>query len=374
MKRQLRRVLILALTTLGSVLVAACAYIQPTKFGKLPNGENLTRLEHSPNYKDGQFQNQIATPMLADGQSTVSVLLSNLTTRNDRPRPSTPVPSVKTDLKALEPDNDVVVWLGHSSYFLQLSGVRILIDPVFSTYAAPVSFANRAFTGTSIYSADDMPEIDYLLITHDHWDHLDYDSITALQQKVRHIVVPLGVGSHLRHWGIPNAVIHETDWFDELRLDDDGIVIHALPARHFSGRLLTRNRTLWAGYALITPNRRLFFSGDSGYGPHFRQIGQKFGNFDFVALDTGQCDARWSYIHMVPEEAAQAAQDLNTKALLPSHIGRFTMAKHAWDDPFRRIADAADGKTFRLLTPIIGEPVQLDNSDKRFSRWWEDLE
>ncbi len=223
----------------------------------------------------------------------MSVLLSSLTTRSERPKPKTPVPSVKTDLKALDPDKDIVVWLGHSSYFLQLNGARVLIDPVFSTYAAPFSFANRAFAGSSIYSADDMPEIDYLLITHDHWDHLDYDSVKALQQKVRHIVVPLGVGSHLKYWGFSDAVIHETDWFDELRLDNGDLVIHTLPARHFSGRLFTRNRTLWAGYALITPTRRLFFSGDSGYGPHFRQIGQKFGGFDFVALDTGQYDARW---------------------------------------------------------------------------------
>jgi L-ascorbate metabolism protein UlaG (beta-lactamase superfamily) len=146
-----------------------------------------------------------------------------------------------------------------------------------------------------------------------------------------------------------------------------------LPARHYSGRLLTRNKSLWAGYAITTAGRRIFVSGDSGYGPHFAEIGHRFGGFDLVVLDTGQYDEQWPYIHMTPEEAAHAAQDLQADALLPGHVGKFSLARHSWDAPFRRIAAASEGRSYRLLTPMIGSPILLDDRQQRFSRWWEDL-
>ena len=310
--------------------------------------------------------------MLADDRSFVSVGIGYLFAKKDRLVPTSPIPSVKTDLQSLDRNMDVVVWLGHSSYFIQLGGKRILIDPVFSASAGPVPHVNKAFDGTNPYTAEDVPEIDYLLITHDHWDHLDYSTVTALRAKTKTVVCGLGVGAHLERWGYDKEKIHEADWFSVLE-SGDGFAIHVLPARHYSGRLLTRNKTLWAGYAITTAKRRIFVSGDSGYGPHFADIGLRFGGFDLVVLDTGQYDEQWPYIHMTPEEAAQAAQDLQANALLPGHVGKFSLARHSWDAPFRRITAASEGRSYRLLTPMIGSPIVLDDRQQRFSRWWEDL-
>jgi L-ascorbate metabolism protein UlaG (beta-lactamase superfamily) len=371
--KKMTKILLLSLIVLGSLFMGACAYIQHPKFGNLPEGERLEIIKRSPNYADGEFKNSVPTPMFTDDSNFVSVLLKNIFTKNEQLIPAAPLPSVKTDLKALSKDRDVVIWLGHSSYFVQFSGKRILIDPVFSTYAAPVSFANKAFDGTNRYTADDMPEIDYLLITHDHWDHLDYPSVKALEPKVGNVIAGLGVGAYFEQWGYAKERIREADWFTKLELASD-LTIHVLPARHYSGRLLTRNRTLWAGYALESPNQRIFFSGDTGYGPHLAEIGRRFDRFDLVVLDSGQYDKRWALLHMNPQEAAQAAEDLHAKALLPAHVGKFTLAKHSWDEPFKRITLASEQKKYRLLTPMIGEPINVGDETQRFSAWWETVE
>jgi len=363
--------------TIAVLLAASLAggtwiYAQHPKFGQLPDGARLETIKRSPNYSGDGFQNLIPTPMLADDRSFASVLIGHLLAKKDHSVPTSPIPSVKTDLQSLDREMDVVVWLGHSSYFIQLGGKRILIDPVFSASAAPVPYVNKAFDGTSPYTAEDMPDIDYLLITHDHWDHLDYSTVTALRARTKTVVAGLGVGAHLELWGYDKEKIHEGDWFSILE-SGDGLAIHVLPARHYSGRLLTRNKTLWAGYAITTARRRIFVSGDSGYGPHFADIGLRFGGFDLVVLDTGQFDEQWPYIHMTPEQATRAAHDLRANALLPGHVGKFSLAKHSWDAPFRRIAAASEGRSYRLLTPMIGSLVVLDDQQQHFSRWWQDL-
>jgi len=186
------------------------------------------------------------------------------------------------------------------------------------------------------------------------------------------VICPLGIGTYFEAWGYETSKISEGDWFDQFAFGD-GIKIYLLPARHYSNRLLKENQTLWTGFALETEARRLFFSGDSGYGPHFAEIGRQFGRFDFVALDCGQYDARWANIHMNPEEALKAAKDLNAATLLPSHVGRFTIARHTWDEPFIRIASANHGGNPGLLTPIIGEPVLLGADQQKFTQWWISL-
>jgi L-ascorbate metabolism protein UlaG (beta-lactamase superfamily) len=321
---------------------------------------------------DQDVPEQVLPPVLAEDRSFLSELFAYLFAKKDRAVPSLAIPSVTTDLQSLDRYMDVVVWLGHASYFVQLGGKRILIDPVFSASAAPVPYVNKAFAGTNLYTAEDVPEIDYLLITHDHWDHLDYSTVTALRARTKTVVCGLGVGAHLERWGYDKEKIHEADWFSVLE-SGDGFAIHVLPARHYSGRLLSRNKTLWAGYAITTARRRIFVSGDSGYGPHFADIGLQFGGFDLVVLDAGQYDERWPYIHMTPEEAARAAQDLQANALLPGHVGKFSLARHSWDAPFRRITTASEGRSYRLLTPMIGSPMVLDDDQQRFSRWWEGL-
>lgn len=369
MKRARKMIMTLAMLAAGLGL-GACAFLQHPKFGSYPEGSRLARITYSPHYANGEFHNQIATPVLAGETSTFSILAKNLFEHVENLSPSRPVPANKTDLKALPPEQDMVVWLGHSSFFVQQAGKRILIDPVFSDYASPVPFSIQAFEGANLYTVDDLPPIDILLITHDHWDHLDYATLTALKDNVGQALVPLGVGAHLESWGYALAKIHEADWYDKLAVTDR-LTIHLIPARHYSGRWLTRSKTLWGGYVLESGGRRVLFSGDTGYGPHFKELAQRFGGFDLVALDMGQYDPRWPYIHMNPEEAAQAAEELHAKALLPAHVGKFNLARHAWNEPFKRISAASKNKSYRLVTPMIGEPLQLDEQTQHFSQWWD---
>lgn len=368
------RIAVALLFLVGVFVAGGYAYLQHPKFGALPQGLHLQAAERSPHYIDGTFRNLIDTPMRTKDSSFVSNVMSMLFDGNPNLRPSNALPSTRVDLKALPPGEDVVVWLGHSSFYVQLNGKRILIDPVFSTNAGPLPGTNVAFPGTTPYTAEDMPSIDALLVTHDHWDHLDYPSAKALLPKVGQVIVGLGVGEFFDRWGYPADRIHEADWNDVLEIAS-GLRIHVLPARHYSGRMLTRNKTLWVAFALETPQRRLFFSGDSGYGPHFREIGERFGGFDFVALDMGQYDQRWANIHMFPAQAAQAAEDLRAKTLLPAHVGRFSIAAHNWDEPLEQIVKASAGKPYRLLTPELGSLVRLDldQETQHFKYWWKEM-
>ncbi|WP_028603843.1 MBL fold metallo-hydrolase [Ottowia thiooxydans] len=345
------------------------AYLQQAKFGALPQGARLDAARNSPNHGGEGFRNLVETPIRTTDSGFVANIWSMMWDSNERLKPIAPIPAVKRDLRALDRAEDLVVWLGHSSYFIQIGGKRILIDPVFSTDAAPAPYLNAAFSGSTPYTAEDIPDIDYLLISHDHWDHLDHPSALALRERVRHVVTGLGVGANFERWGYLPERIHEADWNAVLKLDE-GLSIHVLPARHFSGRLLLRNQTLWVAYALVTPQRRMFFSGDSGYGPHFLDIGKQFGGFDFAALDAGQYDPRWAHVHMFPEQAAQAAEDLGTKVLVPGHAGRFKLAAHDWDEPFERLMKASQGRGYRLLTPPIGEIVRLGDATQTFASWW----
>ncbi|MDR1228150.1 MAG: MBL fold metallo-hydrolase [Azoarcus sp.] len=357
-----------ALAVLG--ITGGIAYSQHPLFGKLPQGERRLRFAGSPNYVNGLFHNQIDSPLRTTDQSELSMWMESLFGEKGQTRPPGAIPAIKTEIKALDATQDLVIWLGHSSYFVQLGGRRMLIDPVFSANAAPVPLVNTAFDGTSIYAAEDMPDVDVLLISHDHYDHLDYPSVQALQSRVKKVITGLGVGAHFKAWGYDMRIVHEADWYEAIQLTPE-LRIRLMPARHFSGRALQRDRSLWAGFALLSPRRRLFFSGDTGYAPHFAEIGRRYGPFDWVALDAGQYDPRWANVHMNPEQAAQAADDLRAKVLTPGHIGRFSISRHDWDDPFKRITAASQGRGYALWTPEIGRPVFLDGRTQEFTRWWE---
>lgn len=370
MKWKLKKMILVLFVVGVSLMLCVCAFMNRIEFGKYPEGERLDAIRKSPNFANDEFKNQIPTPLFTDDSTTFSVIMKSMFTPKERLVPEKPIPTVKTDLYSLDFNKDIVIWLGHSSYYLQLAGKRILIDPVFSTYASPFFLFNRAFDGTNLYQANEMPDIDYLLITHDHWDHLDYPSVKALESRVRKVICGLGVGAHLRAWGYPADKVMEANWFDRLE-QQDRLQIHVLPARHFSGRGLIRNKTLWVSFALQSSEKRLFISGDTGYGPHLKQIGKQFGSFDLAILENGQYDKRWAFIHMMPEETAQAAIDLGAKAVLPAHSGKFAISNHAWDDPLTRLAKASEGKSYRLLTPLIGEVVDLDDEKQIFLHWWE---
>ena len=365
---------VLKITAAGlllTILLSAAgvyAYLQSPEFGAQPDGERLEKIVLSPNYRDGEFRNLDPTP--EHKGNILSGWTRMLLTKKVRPRPDFPVPSVKMDLKTLDRHSDLILWLGHASCYIQLGGKRFLIDPVFNDHAAPFSFANRAFDGAGIYSPEEMPDIDYLLITHDHWDHLDYPTIMGLMNKADSVIVPLGVGAHFERWGFSREKVREMDWGDALQLEG-GTVIHALPSLHYSGRLLTRNKTLWAAYALVSPERKIYLGGDSGYGSHFKAAGEAFGGFDFAVLDSGQYNENWRWVHMMPEDTALAANDLNAGAVLPVHTGKFAMAYHAWDDPFIRMAEAGRGQPFALVMPVPGESVSLEDPREYISGWWD---
>lgn len=365
--------MLIDLTALAAVLVVGgLLYLHLPKFGAYPIGERLARIERSPNYDApaGEFRNLVSTRVLVGDTGPISIISRSLLERPVNLRPTAPLSPVATDLGALDPNRDAIAWLGHSSFFATFGGKRNLVDPVFETSASPVPGTNRAFDGTSVVRVENLPAIDLVLITHDHWDHLDHPSLDALRSRVGLVVVPLGVGAHLERWGYAPDRIVEADWFD-VPVDEDGLRIHLVPARHFSGRLLTRNKTLWGGYVLESPTHRVLLSGDTGYGPHFREIGRRFGSFDLVALDMGQYDSRWPSVHMTPEDAARAAEDVEARALMPQHVGRFALARHAWTEPFDRIVAAgSDRASFRLITPEIGEVVRLDAPLPTSRPWW----
>jgi len=232
------------LVIIAVCVLAVAAYLQHPLFGKHPDGERLMRISRSPHHQGGAFHNQLQTPMLTTDESQISLMLSNLFGKQQGiTRPPGMIPAIKTDLKALDITQDMVVWLGHSSYYVQLGGQRILIDPVFSEHAAPVPWAVRAFDGTAVYGVDDMPGIDVLLITHDHYDHLDYPTIKALRPNVKQVIVGLGVGAHFESWGYDTSIVQEGDWHERMTYSPTLDII-ITPAQHFSGRTLKRDQTL----------------------------------------------------------------------------------------------------------------------------------
>lgn len=354
------------------LVVAVLIFLQQPQFGKAPTGQRLERIKSSPNYKKGSFQNLENTPDLAEGVNMLSVIWSFVFNKTPRQVPVDILPHVQTDLHALDSGTDALIWFGHSSYFLQINGKRLLVDPVFNGNASPVSFTTKSFPGTTNYHSEDMPPIDYLIITHDHWDHLDYTTVKKLQPKVARVICPLGVGAHLEYWGYEPSKIIELDWHETADLTD-GFAIHATPGRHFSGRGLKRNGTLWASFVLNTPSQRIFIGGDSGYGKHFAEIGKQYGPFDLAILEDGQYNSAWIYIHMLPEQVLQAAQDLNAQSVLPVHNSKFSLAMHAWDEPLVRVTEANRSIGLPLLTPKIGQLVLLDDSAQVFDHWWEDI-
>ena len=265
-----------------------------------------------------------------------------------------------------------VTWYGHSAVFLEIDGKRILLDPMLGESASPVPlFGSTRFHLEKPLESLRFPRIDAVLISHDHYDHLDYRSIRRIEKQVRHFFVPLGVGAHLRGWGIAADRITELDWWESAELD--GVTFTAAPAQHFSGRGLTnRNSTLWASWAIRGSRHSVFFSGDSGYGPHFREIGERLGPFDFTMMECGQYNERWAAIHSMPEESVQAHLDVRGEAMMPIHWGAFKLALHTWTDPVERAAAAAEKKGVTLVTPGIGQPVVLGRYED-IGRWWEPL-
>ena len=347
-------------------------FLQQPKFGKKSTGERLEKIKQSPNYKNGQFQNLSHTPDLTDGVSYFTVMKEFFFGKSKRSKPATTLPSQKTDLLNLAPNENVFVWFGHSSYFIQVDGKAILVDPVLSGSASPISFTTTSYKGTDVYTPGDFPVIDYLFITHDHWDHMDHSTLLKLKPKVKTIITGLGTGAHLEHWGFDVNKIIEKDWNQAIQLDN-GFTVNTTPGRHFAGRGIKRNLALWMSFVLTTPSMKIFIGGDSGYDTHFKTIGGTYGPFDLAILECGQYNRYWKYIHMMPEEVVQAGIDLQTRKLIPVHWAKFSLSLHAWDEPVTRVTAEATKKDMEIITPMIGEAVNLQVPAPS-TGWWQNID
>ena len=354
-------------------------FMKTPVFGALPSGKSLEKVKNSKNYIDGEFRNKEKTELLTDTKKTPIKILLEFAFEKD-PEGTVPkiaLPSVKTDLKTLDPNEDLIVWFGHSSLFIQIAGKKILVDPVFSKYASPVPFSNKAFEGTNIYTVDDLPEIDILLITHDHYDHLDYPTVKKLKEKVAKVIVPLGVDAHFLRWDFDEEKIVTVDWDDEVTIDDN-LKIYALETRHFSGREFSnRNQSLWVSYLIEEKYNdnlyRLFLSGDGGYSPRFKGFKEKFQNIDLAVMEAGQYNEEWALIHSLPEDIIKEVRDMEVTKLFPIHNSKFKLSKHPWDEPLRKLDDFTINTNIQLLTPMIGEKLYL-HKENSFKKWWENLE
>ena len=336
-------------------------------FGKLPTGKRLERIKANANYKKGAFQNHSATPVMSEGHS-FGKILKDYYRKPKTTEPSRSIPSIKTNLKELNGLSPTIVWFGHSSYLLNINGKNILVDPVFSGSASPFSFMVKGYNGTDVYKETDFPELDVILLTHDHYDHLDYNSILKLKERTKKFCVSLGVAAHLEYWGVDKEIITEFEWWQSAEIFPD-MMLTAAPARHFSGRGIRRGKTLWSSFILKTADHNLFLGGDSGYDTHFKEIGQKYGPFDIAILESGQYNPGWKNIHMMPEETVQASIDLNANVLLPVHWGKFTLSLHPWNEPIQRLTKKAAEMNVKVTTPIIGQQVILGKSYPA-EVWW----
>lgn len=349
----------------GALALGWRTFLNLPRFGRLPQGKRLERILASPNYRDGAFRNRptayVPPYRPDDGHGGVR----NALFRKDELRlvpKAGEIPVMKSDLLNLDCSQDLIVWFGHSSWMLQLGGLRILVDPVFNV-ASPVSFLlGEPFPGTDIYKVEDIPDIDVLLITHDHWDHLDCATVTKLRERIGRVVCPLGVGEHFERWDFAPETLVELDWDESATLsfaEGCEIELHCLPTHHFSGRGFVRNQSLWASFLVSVASRRVYFGGDGGYDERFRQIGEGFPGIDLAILENGQYNVRWQRNHMMPDELALAMRDLGAKRYMTGHHGKFCISTHPWDEPFANEKAAALAAGVNLVTPRIGEITAL---------------
>ena len=248
--------------------------------------------------------------------------------------------------QAVKEKKDIVVWFGHSSYLLVIDGKTVLVDPVLYS-GSPVSFINRPFKGTSIYKPGNLPYINYLVITHDHYDHLDYKAVKKLKHKTGKVIMPLGVGSHLEYWGYEPDKLVELDWMESFH---DEVSFTCTPAKHFSGRSFKRNKTLWASFILQVGDKCIFIGGDGGYGNHFKKIGEEF-DIDLAFIENGQYSGRWAQIHTMPEELHKVMEDLDAKHYITVHHSKFALSQHDWWEPREneKYASEESGKDLIVL-------------------------
>jgi L-ascorbate metabolism protein UlaG (beta-lactamase superfamily) len=370
-RRHVRWLLGGSLAFVLAVVAAAAWVLSLPAFGGRLEGERLARARANPHFHDGRFVNPLppAGYTLADAWNLLVGQFGDEVRSPPAPIPVLPVDSAA--LKAAPPTPGLqALWLGHAGVYIAIDGVRLLVDPVFAEYASPFEIGPRRFHPPPL-RLDDLPPIDAVLITHDHYDHFDMRTVRHLAQRGTAFFVPLGIGAHLQVWGVPVAQIREMEWWQEEALR--GVRIVSTPSRHYSGRGLTDQRaTLWTSWSVLGTRHRFYVSGDTGYSDHFRTIGERFGPFDlaFVKIGAYGPGAPWLDIHMSAEDAVRAHVDVRARRLFPVHWGTFNLAFHAWDEPIRRAVAAARRERVELLTPRVGEIVDADRTFA-FNPWWE---
>lgn len=373
LKKLLKMTSIIILSIILFITIATVIFVNTSpQFGGKPTKEQKLIYATKGYYKDGKFMNQIPSEIEIGIKDIPSLIYKQFKSDPNRQ------PSGKFDIQyidsldiELKPDSITrLTWFGHSTFLLEIAGKKILLDPMFGDVPAP-----HPWLGKSRYSnglpieIEKLPKIDAIIMSHDHYDHLDYGSIMKLKEKTELFYMPLGVGAHFRKWGVAENRIHELAWWDDIILDS--LKFTCAPARHFSGRGFgDRAATLWASWVIQSPDKNVYFSGDSGYGPHFKEIGEKFGSFDYAMMECGQYNEKWQAIHMMPEETIQAAVDINAKITQPIHWGAFTLSLHNWTDPIVRASAEAGKRGIQLCTPEIGEPVLIGQQHPN-SKWWE---
>jgi L-ascorbate metabolism protein UlaG (beta-lactamase superfamily) len=371
MRRRTRILLATAAALFVALVAGAMLVLSLPQFGGELAGARLARARANPQYRDGAFVN----PLPPAGYRMVDVwnLLKGQFFGSEVRVPPAPIPVVAVDpaLKNTPPAPGLrAFWIGHASVYVEMEGIRFLIDPMFSDYASPIDVGPKRFFPPPI-ALGDLPPIDAVLITHDHYDHLDMRTIEVLARAGARFFVPLGIGAHLERWGVAPDRMRELEWWQEESLGAVRIV--STPARHYSGRRLgDRNATLWTSWSVIGARHRFYVSGDTGYSDHFRTIGTRLGPFDlsFIKIGAYGPGAPWLDIHMSAEDAVRAHRDVGARWLFPVHWGTFNLAFHEWDEPIKRTLAAASTAKVDVVTPRVGEFVDAEK-DFVSTAWWE---
>ena len=367
-KRGVKKILkyLLVLIVVLAVVLTLFINLSPT-FGSNPSKEQEELYSSFDNYEDGEFVNQPST--IPAGSIDIP---SDSDYAGGETRPSDQLPVAEVDWNKINGEEDSLTWLGHSTFIVSLDNKKILIDPMLGPRASPVSFIGpKRYSEDIMGIIEELPPIDAVFITHDHYDHLDYQSIKGLKSKVAHFFVPYGVSNHLIQWGVSEENITELNWWDETEFH--GLTVALTPSKHFSGRgILNHNSTLWGGWVILGDQTRFYTSGDSGYDGHFKEIGDRYGPFDIALIEGGQYDERWPDSHMLPEESVQASIDLQGEQMILTHWGAFTLARHGWAEPIERASAAASEKDVDLIAPQIGETIPMDGKlSVPGSAWWK---
>jgi len=341
-------------------------------FGTAPHGEHLEKIKKSPQYNKEKEQFQNRRPEILEqmrGRFNILSLYKEFLFGTAKRIPSTPLPEIKPpDMASFLEKTDSVkfIWFGHSTLLVNFQNTIIMFDPVLSGSASPFRFAVKRFQ-PPVLKIEELPEIDYVLISHDHYDHLDEDTIKSFINKKTKFITPLGVTSHIRGWGIPDDRLTELDWWESTKINNLEII--CTPAQHFSGRTGMTLTTLWSSWILRSDKNSMFFSGDSGYDIHFKDIGDRYGPFDIAFIENGQYNTMWQEVHVLPEETIKAFFDLKAKKMAPIHQAMFDLSLHRWYEPIVALDKLATEKKIFLLTPELGQLFDI-TGQSQFSKWW----